>query len=142
MFVHFTQSILILFSLVSIYITHKMTSHFREGYILRKATNPSAFPSLPDALEGGVRYNIGTFDLETWSCELKSVKGAQMVWQDYSQQCALEVAGRIIMIPYVTVAFLLVGASIWQMIGSRRDPEGQRMKSEDVGLEMGKFNAM
>ena len=141
MFVHFTQFILVLFSLVSIFITHKMASHFRESYIMRKASNSSAFPSSPNALEGGVRYNIGTFDLETWSCELKSVQGAQMVWQDYNQQCDIELAGRWIMAPFVVVAFLLVGTAIWQMIG-KRDPEGQRMKSEDVGLEMGKFNAM
>jgi hypothetical protein len=141
MFVYFTQSILVLFSLVSISITHKMASHFSAFYIMRKASNPSAFPSSPNALEGGVRYNIGTFDLETWSCELKSVQGAQMVWQDYSQQCDIELAGRWIMAPFVIVAFLLVGTAIWQMIG-KRDPEGQRMKSEDVELENRKLNAI
>lgn len=144
MFVHFTQSILVLFSLVSIYITHKMASHFREGYIMRQANNPNNNNNNnPDANpEGGVRYNIGTFDLETWSCELKSVKGAMMVWEDYSKQCDIEIAGRVIMIPFVIVAFALAAISISLMIGSRRDPDGERMKTEDVGLEMGKFNAM
>ncbi|KAF2709246.1 hypothetical protein K504DRAFT_467218 [Pleomassaria siparia CBS 279.74] len=134
MFVHFTMSIIVLFSLVSIYMTHKMSSNFRQSYIMRKASNTD-----PDE---GVRYNIGTFDLETWSCELKTVPGATMVWEDYRKQCDVEVAGRFIMIPYMIVGFGLAALAIWQMIGSRRDPDGVRMKSEDVGLEMGKFNAV
>ncbi|KAF2796470.1 hypothetical protein K505DRAFT_347916 [Melanomma pulvis-pyrius CBS 109.77] len=145
MFVHFTHSILVLFSLVSIYITHKMASHFREGYIMRQANNNNNNNNNNNSdgnPDGGVRYNIGTFDLETWSCELKSVKGAMMVWEDYSKQCDIEVAGRVIMIPFVIVAFALAALSISLMIGSRRDPDGERMKTEDVGLEMGKFNAI
>lgn len=144
MFLHFALSILVLFSLVSLYITHRMSSHFRPGYVVRVAasldntSNPNNYNP-----EGGMVYNRGTFDLETWSCELKTAQGATMVWEDYSNQCNMEVAGRIIMIPFVIIAFLLAALAIAQMIGCKRDPEtGARMKSEDVGLEMGKFNAV
>ena len=148
MFIHFTNGILVLFSLVSIYMTHKMSSHFREGYIVRQADRENS-PDSNSSNNGnnnntndGVRYNKGTFDLETWSCELKTVEGAMMVWEDYGKQCSIEMASRGIMIPFVVVGFVLAGLSIWQMIGGRRDADGERMKTEDVGLEMGKFNAI
>jgi hypothetical protein len=139
MFLHFTNSIFVLFSLVSIFVTHKSASHFREGYIMRKAdrTSSSMNPNDDD-----LRYNIGTFDLETWSCELKSVPGAMMVWDDYSKQCGIEMAGRALMIPFVVVAFLCAAWSIRGMMGGRRGAEGERLKTEDVGVEMGKFNAI
>ena len=47
MFLHFTNSIFVLFSLVSIFVTHKSSSQFREGYVMFRAnrtmdsTNPS-----------------------------------------------------------------------------------------------------
>lgn len=134
MFLHFSNSILILFALVSIYVTHKSSSHFNERYINRKADRQSA--------DDGMRYNIGTFDLETWSCELKSVAGAQMVWEDYSKQCGIEMAGRGMMIPFLVVGWCLCGLTIWQMIGCRRDADGERIKTEQVELEMGKMNAV
>ncbi|KAF2117961.1 hypothetical protein BDV96DRAFT_489251 [Lophiotrema nucula] len=133
MYLHLTNSILVLFSLVSIYVTHKSTSHFFPGYVDFKAKKPG---------DNGVRYNIGTFDLETWSCELKTADGAQMVWQDYGMQCEIEYAGRMVMIPFMVLAFTLAGLTIWGLVGGKRDPDGERMKTEDVGLEMGKFNAI
>jgi hypothetical protein len=88
------------------------------------------------------RYNIGTFDLETWSCELKDVRGVGMVRDDYAQQCAIEVAGRAIMIPFVLLAWLVAGIAVWGLVGGgRRGPDGERVKTEDIGLEMGKMNA-
>src|SRR5437763_1569603 len=88
----FLVLLVILFALISIYVTHKSSSSFSERYVNRKADRSSS--------DDGMRYNIGTFDLETWSCELKSVDGARMVWEDYGKQCAIEMAGRDMMIPF------------------------------------------
>lgn len=134
MFLHFINSILVLFALVSTYVTHKSSSHFNERYINYKADRASS--------DDGMRYNIGTFDLETWSCELKIVPGAFMVSEDYRKQCAIEMAGRDMMIPFLIVAWVLCGLSIWQMIGCRRDANGERIKTEQVEVEMGKMNAV
>ncbi|KAF2872779.1 hypothetical protein BDV95DRAFT_477763, partial [Massariosphaeria phaeospora] len=133
MFLHFTNSILVLFSLVSISVTHRSSSHFRAGYVNFRADRPSA--------DDGMRYNIGTFDLETWSCELKMADGARMVAEDYGRQCHLELAGRFVMIPFAVLGFALAGLGISQMIVGKRTPEGERLKTEDEGVEMGKFNA-
>lgn len=151
MFLHFSNSILILFSLVSIFITNKSTSHFRERYIMRQADRASDSPINPSTLNftnpttaanDGIRYNRGTFDLETWACELKDVAGARAVWSEYKKQCDIEMAGRAIVVPFMVVAFLIAGACIAQMMRCRRDADGERIKTEDVGLEMGKFNAI
>ncbi|KAJ4294342.1 hypothetical protein N0V90_008032 [Kalmusia sp. IMI 367209] len=133
MFLHFGNNILILFALISIFVTHKSTSHFNVRYITNKADRPSS--------NDGMRYNIGTFDLETWSCELKSVPGAEMVWDDYGAQCSIEVAGRGVMVVFLVVGSALAGLSIWGMIG-RRDATGERIKTEQVDVEMDKMNAV
>jgi hypothetical protein len=94
-----------------------------------------------DAQDGFFRYNIGTFDLETWACELKNVRGAAMVQDDYSMQCGVEIAGRAFMIPFLIVAWIVAGVGIWGLVGGgRRGPDGERIKTEEVGLEMGKMN--
>lgn len=137
MFLHITNSILILFALVSIYVTHKSTSHFRDGYVNFRASRMN-----DNSTENFFRYNIGTFDLETWACELKEVRGAATVKDDYGMQCGVEVAGRAIMIPFVIIAWLVAGLGIWGLVGGgRRDADGERIKTEDVGLEMDKMNA-
>ncbi|KAF1995065.1 hypothetical protein P154DRAFT_474950 [Amniculicola lignicola CBS 123094] len=137
MFLHLSNFIIILFSLVSIYITHKSSSHFFLRYVMRKAGRPNTEE---------VRYNLGRFDLETWSCELKDIPGARMVKEDYSRQCMVEAAGRWVMIPFMIVSFAVAVLAVWGMLGGRRDANGERMKTEDVGLEMGKlegkFNAI
>ncbi|OAK95689.1 hypothetical protein IQ06DRAFT_231099 [Phaeosphaeriaceae sp. SRC1lsM3a] len=146
MFLHIMNAILVLFALVSIYVTHRSTSHFRDGYVNFRATfmddNNSNFKR-PSANDDFFQYNIGTFDLETWSCELKDVRGVGMVASDYAHQCAIELAGRAIMIPFVVIAWLVAGIGIWGLVGGgRRGPDGERVKTEDVGLEMGKMNAI
>lgn len=133
MFLHFGNTIIILFALISIFVTHRSSSHFNIRYISRAADLPSA--------DDGMRYKIGTFDLETWSCELKTVPGAQMVWDDYSAQCGIEVAGRLSMIAVLAIGTALAGLSIWTMIG-RHDASGERIKTEQVEEEMGKMNAV
>jgi hypothetical protein len=73
MFVHLMNSILVLFALVSIYVTHKSSSRFRDGYVnFRTSFMNDTSPN--DPTDNFFRYNIGTFDLETWSCELKDVR--------------------------------------------------------------------
>ncbi|CAO2658473.1 Nn.00g061960.m01.CDS01 [Neocucurbitaria sp. VM-36] len=137
MFLHITNSILVLFALVSIYVTHKSTSHFRDGYVNLRASRMN-----DNSTDNFFTYNIGTFDLETWSCELKDVRGAAMVEEDYGKQCNIEVAGRAIMIPFVILAWLVAGIGIWGLVGGgKRGPDGERIKTEDVGVEMGKMNA-
>lgn len=135
MFLHFVNSIVILLALVSIYVTHKNSSHFSERYINRKADRTS--PTNND-----VEYGIGRFDLETWSCDLRSVEGAGMVREDYGKQCDIEMAGRGIMIPFLIVGWILCGLSIKQMIECRRDADGERIKTEQLEVEMGKMNAI
>lgn len=140
MFLHITNGVLVLFALVSIYVTRKSTSHFRDGYVNFRASRMNDNNSAMD--DNFFRYNIGTFDLETWACELKDVRGAIMVKDDYSKQCDIELAGRATMIPFVLVAWLVAGISIWGLVGGgRRGPDGERVKTQDVGLEMGKLNA-
>lgn len=147
MFLHIMNAILVLFALVSIYVTHRSTSHFRDGYVNFRATfmddNSSSRKYQSQSDSEVFQYNIGTFDLETWSCELKDVRGVGMVASDYAHQCSIELAGRAIMIPFVIIAWLVAGIGIWGLVGGgRRGPDGERVKTEDVGLEMGKMNAM
>lgn len=139
MFLHITNALLVLFALVSIYVTHRNASHFRDGYVNFRA---SFMNDTADPTENYFRYNIGRFDLETWACELKDVRGAAMVRDDYSKQCSVEVAARTIMIPFVIVSCVLAGIGVWSLVGGgRRGPDGERMKTEDVNMEMGKISA-
>ncbi|KAF9738567.1 hypothetical protein PMIN02_005887 [Paraphaeosphaeria minitans] len=133
MFLHFGNTILILFALISTLVAHKSSSHVNVRYVTNKADRSSAAE--------GLRYNIGTFDLETWSCEWMSIPGAEMVWMDYGAQCSIEVAGRSLMCLFLVVTTALAGLSIRGMIG-RRDASGERIKTEQVELEMGKMNAV
>lgn len=135
MFLHFSNGIIILLALISIYVTNKSSSHFSERYINNKADRPSS-------ADGSMRYTIGTFDLENWCCELRDVQGASMVREDYARQCALETAGRTMMIPFLIAGWALAALSIWQMIGGARDADGERMKTDQVEMEMGKMNAL
>jgi hypothetical protein len=47
------------------------------------------------------------------------------------------------MIPFVIFAWAVAAVSIWGLVGGgRRGPDGERVKTEDVSLEMGKMNAL
>ncbi|KAL5120161.1 hypothetical protein ACEQ8H_001987 [Pleosporales sp. CAS-2024a] len=140
MFVHIINSILILLALVSIFATHKSSSHLWDGYVKFRTTMTDGSK---DPKKTVFRYNIGTFDLETWSCEMKDVPGASMVHDDYAKQCSIEIAGRGIMIPFMILVWAVAGISIWGLVGGgRRGPDGDRVKTENVGLEMDKMNAI
>lgn len=138
MFLHITNALLILFALVSVFVTHKNVSHFRDGYVESRAN----FINDKSNNENYFRYNIGRFDLETWACDLKDVKGAAMVQDDYRRQCGIEMAARNLMIPFIILAVGLAGVGVWGLLsGGRRGPDGERMRTEDVGLEMDKLRA-
>lgn len=143
MFLHITNAILVLFALVSIYVTHKNTSHFREGFVNFQASRINDTTSTSTQQSPAFfRYNFGTFDLETWACELANVEGASMVRKDYGKQCGIEIAGRAVMIPFVVVVWGVAAIGLWGFVGGgRRGPDGERMKTDEVGLEMGKMNA-
>jgi hypothetical protein len=134
MFLHFSNSIIILLALISLYVTHKSSSHFSLRYITDKADRPSS--------DDGMRYDRGTFDLETWSCELQNVAGASMVREDYKRQCGVEMAGRALMVVFLVMGWGLAGVSIWGMVGGWRDGEGERIKTDVVEVEMGRMNAV
>ncbi|PSN64138.1 hypothetical protein BS50DRAFT_499945 [Corynespora cassiicola Philippines] len=134
MFLHLLNAVLVLFALVSISITHKSSSHFRAEYATRKANRTPA--------DEGMRYNIGTFDLETWACELRDVAGARMVREDYARQCDVEVAGRAVVVLLLVLGWACAGVGVWRLVSCQRGVDGERMKTEEVGLEMGKFNAI
>ncbi|KAL1797222.1 hypothetical protein ACET3X_003828 [Alternaria dauci] len=139
MFLHITNAIVVLFALVSIYVTHKNTSHFREGFVNFRASRMNITAATQ---QNFFRYNFGTFDLETWACELQHVRGAAMVREDYSKQCGVEIAGRAVMVPFMVITWAVAAIGLWGFVGGgRRGPDGERMKTEEVGLEMGKMNA-
>ncbi|KAF1921859.1 hypothetical protein BDU57DRAFT_553887 [Ampelomyces quisqualis] len=148
MFLHIMLAILVLFALVSIYVTHRSTSHFRDGYVNFRASRLNSSSNFTSSSNNSnepefFRYNIGTFDLETWSCELKDVRGAAMVQSDYAMQCSIELAGRAVMIPFVVLAWIVAGTGIWGLVGGgRRGPDGERVRTAEVDLEMGKMNAL
>ncbi|ORY12203.1 hypothetical protein BCR34DRAFT_483019 [Clohesyomyces aquaticus] len=143
MFLHLVNTLTILFSLISIYVTHKSTSHFHAGYVTRKA-NISPNDS------NSVRYNAGTFDLETWSCELQTEPGAEMVWEDYGRQCRIEMAGRAIMIPFLITGVLVAGFAVSALVGGKRVEEQKtwdkqtpvKGDEEEDEVEMRGFNAI
>ena len=141
MFLHITNSLLILFAFVAISVTHTSSSHFRDAYVLFRTSLSSSFPSSSflssNDTDSSFRYNIGTFDLETWACDLRSARGADMVREDYARQCKIEVAGRALMVPLAVVAWCVTGSAVWGLVGGgRRGPDGERVKSGDVGLDM------
>lgn len=86
------------------------------------------------------RYDSGTFDLETWTCELQTLKSVGDARKDYHAQCELEVAGRMIMVPFFLVTLAMVGLSVWALVatGGERDPHNEQMYAKDIELEVGK----
>ncbi|KAF2204238.1 hypothetical protein GQ43DRAFT_365064 [Delitschia confertaspora ATCC 74209] len=130
MFLNIINTLLILFSMVALFVTHKSSSHFSVRYMSRKG----GFG------KDGI-YNRGTFDLETWSCELQSIPGAKVAWDDYASQCRIEVAGRMMMVPFLLLGIGVTCISVAQMMGCQRDGKEQSKPGlED--FEMSKFNAV
>jgi hypothetical protein len=139
MFLHITNAILVLFTVVSIYVTHKNSSHFRDGYVNFRTSRMNDTTNFQDNF---FRYNIGTFDLEMWACELEDVTGAAVVRNESGRQCRVETAGSAVMIPFIIIAWLVAGVGIWGFVGGGwRGPDGERIKTEEVGLDMGNMNA-
>jgi hypothetical protein len=130
MFIHIINTILILLSMVAIFVTHKSSSHFSVVYMSRKGGfGKDGF------------YDRGTFDLETWSCELKAIPGAEPAWEDYASQCRIEEAGRWMMVPFLLAGIGVTCLSVAQMMGCSRESDEEQLKSSP-DFEMGKFNAI
>lgn len=130
MFLHIVNSILIILATISLFATHKSSSHFNPDYNSRKD------PGSGFGVDGV--YDRGMFDIETWSCELMNQPGAWMVWEDYSKQCRIEMAGRWMMIPFILAGVSVAALAVTQMIGRKADESTKTVEE----LEMGKFNAI
>ncbi|RMZ66080.1 hypothetical protein GMOD_00005147 [Pyrenophora seminiperda CCB06] len=134
MFFHLVNAFVVLIALVLIEFTHAKTAHFRADYI-------NDLASQRNATQTYVRYNRGTFDLETWTCELYRTQGVGMVQDDYGKQCADEIAGRGVMIPFMLLAWLIAGVGIWGFIkGGQRAPDVEAVKTQEDGFEMDKMH--
>jgi hypothetical protein len=83
-------------ALIYILAIHSQSAHFDPDY---KAQN-------------GI-YDQGTFDVETWTCELAAYTGAQDVHDIFSGQCPLETAGRGMFVVLCLVAFAAAGTAFW-----------------------------
>lgn len=120
---------MILLSMVALFVTHKSSSRFSGNYVSRRGGfGPDGF------------YDRGTFDLETWACDLKSARGAEVARDDYASQCQIEIVGRWMMVPFLLFGFGITCLTVAQIMGCSQDTdEEQKMPPE---FEMGKFNAI
>ena len=85
-------------------------------------------------------YDRGTFDLETWSCELASKPGAEAAREDYASQCQIEESGRWMMVPLLLAGVGVTCLSVAQMMGCQRESDEEQLKTP--AFDMGKFNAI
>ncbi|UPX16914.1 uncharacterized protein EKO05_0007295 [Ascochyta rabiei] len=135
MVVHIINAILVLTALVAILVSHKASSLF----------NYELIPNSPNAVSPSgykyYRYDAGTFDLETWTCELESPDSIGEARKDYKAQCDIEVAGRTILVPFFLVAVAIAGVSICALVvGGRQESQSEHLWTKDVDLEMNKGN--
>ena len=129
MFVHFINTIMILLSMVAIFVTHKSSSRFSRNYVSRRGGfGPDGF------------YDRGTFDLETWSCDLKSSRGAEVARDDYSSQCQIEEVGRWMMVPFLLISVGVTCLTVIQIMGCQEETDEEQ--KTPVEFEMSKFNAI
>jgi hypothetical protein len=136
MTLHILNACMLLIAMTSIFLTNATSSRFRFQDIPEQpnAVSPTGFRYF--------RYDVGTFDLETWSCELKDAPPIGMAREDYSKQCTIEAAGKIIMVPFFVMALAIAGVSIWGFISMGKTPMGNDQPwTKDMELEMGKFDA-
>jgi hypothetical protein len=118
------------------FVSHKASSSFKSENI----------PGTPNAVSpSGYKYFLydsGTFDLETWTCQLENARGVGEAREDYGKQCGIEVAGRTIMAPFFVVAFIVAGTAIWSfIIGGKQSSHDGHLWTKDADLEFGKGDA-
>ena len=133
MILHSINAILVLTALITMSVSHKASSSFKYNLI----------PKEPNAVSTSgyryYRYDSGTFDLETWTCELKNTKRVGEARKDYQAQCEIEVAGRMIMVPFFLVTLAAIGLSVWALVvGGKQGPRSEHLYTKDADLEMGK----
>lgn len=136
MILHLVNVILVLTALIAMFTSHKNSSKFESNLIPEtpNAVSPSGFRYY--------RYDSGTFDLETWTCELENMKGVGEARKDYKAQCEIEVAGRTIMAPFFLVALAVAALSVWMLvIGGKRTPGGEHIYTKDADIEMSQETA-
>jgi hypothetical protein len=136
MILHTINAILVLSALIAIFVSHKASSLF----------NYDELPQTPNAVSPSgyryYRYDSGTFDLETWTCELKNAKAAGEAREDYRKQCDIEVVGRTIVVPFSFVALVLAGMSVWAfVVAEKQGPRSEHLWTKDLDLEVGKADA-
>ncbi|KAH6639819.1 hypothetical protein C7974DRAFT_139343 [Boeremia exigua] len=131
MILHIFNVVLVLTALIAMFVSHKVSSTFDYTLI----------PKEPNAVtSSGFRYysyDVGTFDLEHWTCELMKPKAVGDARNDYKAQCEIEVAGRTILVPFFLAALAVAGLSIWALIaGEQQAPRGEHIFTKDIDLEM------
>ncbi|KAF1926152.1 uncharacterized protein M421DRAFT_40695, partial [Didymella exigua CBS 183.55] len=130
MILHIINAVLVLCALIAISVAHKKSSTFQYQLIPKdpNVASPSGYRYF--------RYDSGTFDLETWTCELKDARGVGDARKDYSAQCHIEVAGRMIMTPFFLAAVTITMLSVWALIvGGKEMPYNEQIYTKDVDLE-------
>ena len=106
------------------FVVHAISAHFDPSY--RSPKN--------DAFGPGAYYEKGTFDLETWTCDLAG-KPVKAMGNSYQTQCLVEKASRWILIPMFifSVAALLPldlrPATEGSRNGSTKQEEGDELEA-------------
>lgn len=132
MVLHIINVVLVLFAIIAMSVSHKASSTFEADLIPREpnAVSPSGYRYY--------RYDSGTFDLETWTCELMKPESVGDARSDYRAQCEIEVAGRTIMVPFFLAALAVAGMSVWAFImGGSQELRSDHIYTKDVDLEAG-----
>lgn len=133
MILHVVNAILVLSALIGLSVAHKDSSTFDFKLIPQQANavSPSGYRYY--------RYDAGIFDLETWTCELMNAPAVGDAKKDYSAQCQIEVAARMILVPFFLATIAVTGLSIWALVvGGQHVPHSEQLYTKDIDLEAGK----
>jgi hypothetical protein len=133
MVLHVVNAILVLAALIGSSVAHRDSSTFDYKLIPQEpnAVSPSGYRYY--------RYDAGMFDLETWTCELMNAPAVGDAMKDYSAQCQIEVAARMILVPFFLATLAVTGLSIWALVvGGKQMPGSEQLYTKDVDLEVGK----
>lgn len=133
MVLHVINAILVLCAMVGLSVAHRDSSTF----------NYKLIPREPNAVSTSgyryYRYDAGIFDLETWTCELMNAPAVGDAMKDYGAQCQIEVAARMVLVPFFLASIAITGLSTWTLIVvGRQVPHNEQPYTKDVDLEVGK----
>ncbi|OCK80002.1 hypothetical protein K432DRAFT_54253 [Lepidopterella palustris CBS 459.81] len=109
--------------MIVLFVKHRTSSHFN-----------------PNGLGTDDFYYAGVFDLETWTCEVNRFQDTtpeldfSHTIDLYGKQCALERAGRWMMIPLMVVSLVVAGVVIFQFVMLKR--ERNMSESREEGCEL------